>query len=133
MKKTAKSKPCKGISGRRSLRSPGSGKRRGAGKPRQLPVDPHLILAKLSSLPIQTWNYKWDDPRTRHIGPMAQDFSKTFGVGDHRGISLTDALGVAYASIQALYELVSDRNAKIGALRRELQKLQVEIRRLRSR
>jgi len=97
---------------------------------RKLPADPRAILKKLSSLPIQTWNYKRDDPSTRHIGPMAQDFSRIFGVGDHRGIHLTDALGVAYASIQALNQMAKERAVKISALRRELQKIQSEIKRI---
>jgi hypothetical protein len=92
-----------------------------------------VILEKLSTLPIQTWSYKWDDPRTRHIGPMAQDFSKAFGVGDHHGIHLTDALGVAYASIQALYGMARERAAAIRSLHREIRLLQAEIKRLRSR
>ena len=88
-----------------------------------------MILEKLSALPISTWNYKWDDPSTRHIGPMAQDFSRIFGVGDHRGIHLGDAFGVAYASIQALRRMVRGRDAAIRDLQRELRKLQAEIRR----
>jgi hypothetical protein len=127
----------KKTSARRARRSPPPGKRRGnAGKPdktKRIPVNPRVILEKLSSLPIQTWNYKADDPRTRHIGPMAQDFTAAFGVGDHHGIHLTDALGVAYASIQALHEMIGKRGATISALRRELQKINAEIRRLRSR
>jgi hypothetical protein len=45
-------------------------------------VDGREILARLVTIPIETWNYKGEDPSVRHIGPMAQDFSKAFGVGE---------------------------------------------------
>lgn len=92
-----------------------------------------MILERLSRLPIQTWSYRWDDPRIRHIGPMAQDFSRLFGVGDHRGIHTGDALGVAYASIQALHGMAHERSRELAKLRRELNRLQAEIRRRRGR
>jgi hypothetical protein len=91
-----------------------------------------VLLEKLSRLPISTWNYKSDDPRVRHIGPMAQDFSRIFGVGDHHGIRLSDAFGVAYASIQALRRMVRERDAAIRDLRLELRTLQTRIGRRRS-
>jgi hypothetical protein len=119
-----KSKPCRSKSARSTKRSGSAGK--------NLPVDPNEIIEKLASLPIQTWNYKSDDPRVRHIGPMAQDFSAIFGVGDHHGIRLSDAFGVAYASIQALRKMARCRDTAIRDLQRELRKLQAEIRRLRS-
>lgn len=61
------------------------------------------ILAKVSSIPIQTWNYKTQDHSIRHIGPTAQDFKAAFGVGESdTGITTVDADGVALAAIQAL-------------------------------
>ncbi len=41
-------------------------------------TDATAILQKLSELPIQKWNYEWDDESIRHIGPMAQDFASGF-------------------------------------------------------
>jgi hypothetical protein len=64
---------------------------------------------------------------------MAQDFSAAFGVGDHHGIRVSDALGVAYASIQALNKMLLDRAETIRSLRRELRGIQVAIRRFRTR
>jgi hypothetical protein len=94
---------------------------------KRLPADPRVILKRLARLPIHTWSYKRDDPRMRHIGPMAQDFTAVFGVGDHHGINLADALGVAYASIQALNEMLLERAAAIRSLRRELKKIQSRL------
>jgi hypothetical protein len=80
-------------------------------------ADASLILALLAELPISTWSYVGQDPSVRHIGPMAQDFHAAFGVGeDDRHISTVDADGVALAAIQALYQLVQERDARITAL-----------------
>jgi hypothetical protein len=66
-------------------------------------VDPGDILTRVRNLPISTWNYTADDPTVRHIGPMAQDFTATFGVGaDDRHIHPIDGQGVALAAIQGL-------------------------------
>jgi hypothetical protein len=81
------------------------------------PADASLILSLLAELPVSTWSYAGQDSSVRHIGPMAQDFHTAFGVGeDDRHISTVDADGVALAAIQALYQLVKERDAQIAAL-----------------
>jgi hypothetical protein len=86
-------------------------------KANMAPVDESLILLLLAGLPISTWSYTSQDPSVRHIGPVAQDFSAAFGVGeDDRHISTVDADGVALAAIQGLYQLVQEQNAQIVAL-----------------
>src|SRR5574341_2224208 len=63
-------------------------------------VDGREILARVSALPIQTWNYQTQEASIRHIGPMAQDFYAAFGLGDDNlHISTIDADGIALASI----------------------------------
>ncbi|HAV62636.1 MAG TPA: hypothetical protein DCY13_09750, partial [Verrucomicrobiales bacterium] len=37
------------------------------------PLDGLAVLEKVAALPLSEWNYK-QDPATRHVGPMAQDF-----------------------------------------------------------
>jgi hypothetical protein len=84
-------------------------------------TDPLLILQRLSDLPIQKWNYKWDDPSVRHIGPMAQDFAAAFGVGeDDKHIHPVDAQGVAFAAIQALYKIAKQSEEQTQSLRTQL-------------
>ena len=82
-------------------------------------VDPVDMLARVRELPIATWNYTSDDPAIRHIGPMAQDFAATFGVGaDDRHIHPVDGHGVALAAIQGLaVELarLREENAALAA------------------
>ncbi len=91
-------------------------------------VDPLQILQKVSTLPIQTWNYKTQSPEIRHIGPMAQDFYALFGLGeDQLHISTIDADGVAFAAIQGLYQLLQEKDAQITALQEQLALQQAQI------
>jgi hypothetical protein len=86
------------------------------------PVDVGTILDRVAGLPIETWRYKGD--RTRHIGPMAQDFAAAFDVGpDDRHIDLIDASGVALAAIQALVRRVQAQEIELTALRADLARL----------
>jgi trimeric autotransporter adhesin len=67
------------------------------------PVSGRDVLRELASVPISTWSYRSQDDSIRHIGPMAQDFYRAFGVGeDRRHISSVDADGVALAAIKGL-------------------------------
>jgi Flp pilus assembly pilin Flp len=93
------------------------------------PVDTREILAKVVSLPITTWNYISQGPEVRHIGPMAQDFHKAFGVGsDDTHIDVVDAIGVSLAAIQGLHQIVQEQSARIAALEARIAAL--EARRL---
>jgi hypothetical protein len=79
------------------------------------PVDEREILARLVALSIETWNYKGEDPSVRHIGPMAQDFSKAFGVGeDDKRIHMIDW------HIKILQEQVRELQAELAELKKEL-------------
>ena len=81
------------------------------------PVDGYEILDKLVALPISTWNYTWDPPTTRHLGPMAQDFMATFGLGDDdKVINMVDANGVNMVAIQALHRKILALEARIADL-----------------
>ncbi len=79
-------------------------------------INPRSVLAKVLAMPITSWAYKTDG-NTRHIGPMAQDFHKAFGLGgSDKSIATVDADGVALAAIQGLHQIVKDKDAKIVAL-----------------
>jgi hypothetical protein len=89
------------------------------------PVNGRELLARLSAIPIQKWNYKAEDPTVRHIGPMAQDFHAAFNVGaSDKTISIVDGNGIALASIQALYQMVQEKDQKIAALESRLAHLE---------
>jgi hypothetical protein len=83
------------------------------------PVDSQAILEKVTALPLATWNYKAQGDSIRHIGPMAQDFSAAFNLGENdRTIATVDADGVALAAIQGLNQKVEAENKELrSALR----------------
>ncbi len=82
------------------------------------------VLARVADLPISRWNYK-ARPQESHIGPMAQDFVGSFGVGaDDKHIATVDAEGVAFAAIQGLNEKLEEKEAAIQQLEQRLQKLE---------
>jgi hypothetical protein len=96
-----------------------------------VPVNGNNLLARLSAIPMSTWNYKEGGPRFRHMGPMAQDFYAAFGLGDgDKSISEIDGQGVALAGVQALYRLSLKKDAEIRALKGEVQQLRARDRKL---
>ena len=98
-------------------------------------VDGREILDKIAALPLATWNYKAQDKSIRHLGPTAQDFHTTFGLGENeRTITTVDADGVALAAIQGLNQKLEERlaaqqaalqirDARVAALEQELAEL----------
>jgi hypothetical protein len=93
-----------------------------------LAVDSREIAAKVALLPMQTWNYKAEDPSVRHMGPMAQDFRAAFGLGsDERRINMVDEGGVALASVQGLYKIIQDKDSRIAALENRNARLEARL------
>lgn len=91
-------------------------------------VDPQTVLQGVVNLPLTTWNYNAQDASIRHIGPMAQDFYASFGVGeDNTHISTIDSEGVALAAIQGLYQQVQAKDAEISDLQTRLDEVQVQL------
>ena len=91
-------------------------------------VDSRAVLERVAQLPIQTWAYK-DDPRTKHLGPVAQDFYAAFAVGpDDKHITTVDESGVALAAIQGLNQKleaeVKSKDERIRDLEQRLTKLE---------
>ena len=60
------------------------------------PVRRTSFTKKLKELQLYTWKYKGDG--VKHFGPIAEEFTKKFGVGDGRTIHLADVMGVVLAS-----------------------------------
>jgi hypothetical protein len=93
-------------------------------------VSPSRILARVATLPVRTWHYK-AEPDVEHIGPVAQDFYRAFGVGpDERHIASVDADGVALAAIKGLNAKLT---RKLRAERRGRIEQQHRIARLEAR
>ena len=91
-------------------------------------VDCRSVLDKVAQLPIQTWAYK-ADPKTKHLGPVAQDFHSAFGIGtDDKHIATVDESGVALAAIQGLNqkleETLQEKETEITELKQRLEKME---------
>jgi hypothetical protein len=91
-------------------------------------VSSRAVLDKVAALPISEWNFK-NEPETRHIGPMAQDFYVAFSVGmDDKHIATVDEGGVALAAIQGLNQKLTEelkrRDAKNAELNQRLAALE---------
>jgi hypothetical protein len=95
------------------------------------PVDSRNILEKVAALPVTTWNYKAQGRDIRHMGPMAQDFYASFGIGeDEKHIGTVDSDGVALAAIKGLYEENKALKARVEALEKEKQTFDARLSRL---
>ena len=86
------------------------------------------VLARLRRVPITRWSYKADKARVRHLGPMAQDFRRAFGLGpDSVSIGTVDADGVALAGVQALDARTRAQATALTALQAENQALRARL------
>ena len=83
-------------------------------------IDGAELLNKIAELEITKWNYK-GDLNAQHIGPTAQDFQQTFGVGsDGKSISTIDPSGIALAAIKELARQLQEKDSEIDELKAEL-------------
>lgn len=95
------------------------------------PINGQEILDKLTAIPITKWNYKDNDDKIRHLGPMAQDFYARFGLGtDEKGISTLDMGGVALAGIQQLNKNLHEKDKEIAKLEARIADLEALIQKL---
>lgn len=91
-------------------------------------VDADAVLDKVLALPITEWSYRSEAASVRHLGPMAQDFKASFGLGStDTAIFQIDADGVALTSIQALGRRLRQAEADNAALRESLRALQARV------
>jgi hypothetical protein len=98
------------------------------------------VLAAIRRTPVTTWNYILEGRQSRHMGPVAEDFHQSFGLGpsDH-AIGLGDIDGVNFAGVKALEARTADlqqqlnhRTQEVTQLRGEVDGLRGEIAELRA-
>lgn len=93
--------------------------------------DGETVLEAISSMPVQSWTYRTEDPSVRHLGPTAQDFREAFGLGiDDKTIGTGDIDGVNMLAIQALARRTSDLWAENESLKGRIADLEAAILRL---
>ena len=94
------------------------------------PIDEESILQKISELPMSTWSYT-NDTDVTHIGPMAEDFYQTFGLGqDEKHIAPADMAAIALITVKELTLEKRVKDEKILALEDELSTLNLRLARL---
>ena len=88
-------------------------------------VDGEDLLMRLRSVPVTSWQYRDEEDRTvRHIGPMAQDWHRAFGLSqDETTINMSDLDGVNLAAVQALEARTAAQDARIRELEAENARL----------
>ncbi len=93
-------------------------------------IDTQSILGKVLALPVSEWSYRVN-PGTRHVGPVAEDFHASFGLGESdTHIASLDSTGVALAAIQGLNAKLESENAQ---LRADIEALQAAVATLQGR
>ena len=88
------------------------------------------LLEKISSMPVEAWNYKNSDER--HIGPVAEDFVSAFDVGtirddgirDNKYLSAEDIAGVALAGVKELINENQELKQTIEKLSQRIAELE---------
>jgi hypothetical protein len=94
-----------------------------------LPVSGTDVLGKIRALPITTWNYTSEGAQVRHLGPMAEDFYKSFRLGvGNTSIGVQDLASVSLAGVKALEE----RTAELQTKTAEVDRLRAEVGELRA-
>lgn len=70
--------------------------------------DADTILEGVKGLPVKAWRYKPEMGlgTETHVGPFAEDWRDTFGLGDGRTINMLDMHGISLAAIKELAEQV---------------------------
>lgn len=93
-------------------------------------IDFQNVLKRIEILPVTQWNYKAQDPKFIHWGPMAQDFKHYFKLGGHHDsvtISTLEMDGVLIAGVKGLIERTNTSNEKIQSLENTIRELESKI------
>jgi hypothetical protein len=97
------------------------------------PLNSQELLEKISSLPVEAWNFK--NSEERHIGPLAEEFVSAFDVGavredgtrDDKYLSTEDIAGVALAGVKELIRENQEQKQENQELKRTIEKLSQKI------
>ena len=70
----------------------------------------YTVLNAFRNTPCRLWRYKGQN--VQHPGPYAEDFTQNFGLGNGRTINIIDYLGVLFAGIKEIIEVLDGRLQK---------------------
>jgi hypothetical protein len=80
-------------------------------KENKKPVD---ALAAIEGMPVEQWDYKsGEGDGGTHIGPYAEDFQKSTGMGDGKSIDAISMIGVTLGAVRELAEKVKSIEAAV--------------------
>jgi Chaperone of endosialidase len=97
-------------------------------KENMAPVSGEQLLHAIKKLPIYTWNYLNSARDEKHLGPTAEDFHRTFALGNNpKAIAPGDMAGVALGAIQALSAALSEKDRELAALRERMSALEALV------
>ncbi|HEU4596287.1 MAG TPA: tail fiber domain-containing protein [Pyrinomonadaceae bacterium] len=89
------------------------------------------VLSSLRKIPVTSWNYISEGRQVRHLGPMAEDFYKEFGLGtSNASIGVQDLAGVSLAAVKALEERTAElkeKTAEVEQLRSRVSTLEQRL------
>ncbi len=95
------------------------------------PVVSAELLETLEEIELFRWSYEADASRVRHLGPLAEDFHRSFGLGqDGRHLSPSDVAGVALAAVKALQGELQRRDDSLRRLEDTLDRREAQLDRL---
>lgn len=77
-------------------------------------LDEEAVAEKIIDLPVESWRYIDEPEDARHVGPYAEDFTQTFGLGDSVRIDLRDLAGVTLVAVKGLGKKIERLEAKAG-------------------
>jgi uncharacterized coiled-coil protein SlyX len=98
-----------------------------------LEVSGNDVLARIRKMPVSTWNYIDEGRGVRHMGPMAEDFYQTFGLGTNNiSIGVQDLAGVSLAAVKALEARTASLQQSNAQLSATLQQRTGEVAQLRA-
>jgi hypothetical protein len=91
-------------------------------------VDGESVLRNLRRMPVSTFSYTGDSGKTRHLGPVAEDFYAAFALGDSdKSINAQNMAGVSLAAVKALEDRTAHLQQANDELRTQLQRQQDTI------
>jgi trimeric autotransporter adhesin len=97
-------------------------------KENYLAVDGEEVLTRLRDMPVTTWSMIGADPHVRHLGPVAEDFHRAFGLGlGATTIGLGDIDGVNIAAAKALEARTTALRTQLDERTQQVQALQTQV------
>lgn len=77
----------------------------------------HGVLDAVKELRVEKWQYKpGEGDGGEHIGPYAEEFTAKTGLGNGKGISIIDALGVSMGATKELAAQVDELASKVESI-----------------